>query len=96
MIPLTREQTRLWRYLKTQRTCPSFDEMRQALGLKSKSGVHRLVSALEERGYVSRLPNRARALVVHETPQRAALSEYTLPELLDEVAIRLREKQRAF
>ncbi len=41
---------------------PSFDEMREALELKSKSGVHRLISALEERGFIRRLPNRARAL----------------------------------
>ena len=41
---------------------PSFDEMREALDLKSKSGVHRLISALEERGFIRRLPNRARAL----------------------------------
>src|SRR3982751_1478595 len=43
---------------------PSFDEMREALALKSKSGVHRLISALEERGFIRRLPNRARALEV--------------------------------
>jgi SOS-response transcriptional repressor LexA len=43
---------------------PSFDEMREALELKSKSGVHRLISALEERGFIRRLPNRARALEV--------------------------------
>jgi len=43
---------------------PSFDEMREALDLKSKSGVHRLISALEERGFIRRLPNRARALEV--------------------------------
>jgi repressor LexA len=41
---------------------PSFDEMREALELKSKSGVHRLISALEERQFIRRLPNRARAL----------------------------------
>jgi repressor LexA len=40
---------------------PSFEEMKDALDLKSKSGVHRLISALEERGFIRRLPNRARA-----------------------------------
>jgi len=47
---------------------PSFDEMREALELKSKSGVHRLISALEERGFIRRLPNRARALEVVKLP----------------------------
>ena len=48
---------------------PSFDEMREALELKSKSGVHRLISALEERGFIRRLPNRARALEVLKLPE---------------------------
>jgi repressor LexA len=51
---------------------PSFDEMREALALKSKSGVHRLISALEERGFIHRLPNRARALEVVKLPESAA------------------------
>jgi repressor LexA len=51
---------------------PSFDEMREALDLKSKSGVHRLISALEERGFIRRLPNRARALEVLKLPGSAA------------------------
>ncbi len=51
---------------------PSFDEMREALDLKSKSGVHRLISALEERGFIRRLPNRARALEVVKMPDVAA------------------------
>ncbi len=50
---------------------PSFDEMREALELKSKSGVHRLISALEERQFIRRLPNRARALEVIRTPEDA-------------------------
>ncbi|MDQ3140366.1 MAG: repressor LexA, partial [Pseudomonadota bacterium] len=48
---------------------PSFDEMREALDLKSKSGVHRLISALEERQFIRRLPNRARALEVVKMPE---------------------------
>ena len=48
---------------------PSFDEMREALDLKSKSGVHRLISALEERKFIRRLPNRARALEVVKMPE---------------------------
>ena len=51
---------------------PSFDEMREALDLKSKSGVHRLISALEERQFIRRLPNRARALEVVRMPETSA------------------------
>ena len=56
------------RRLKADGISPSFDEMRDALELKSKSGVHRLISALEERGFIRRLPNRARALEVVKVP----------------------------
>ncbi len=47
---------------------PSFEEMKNALGLKSKSGIHRLISGLEERGYIERLPHRARALKIIKLP----------------------------
>jgi len=56
--------------LKEGGISPSFDEMREALDLKSKSGVHRLISALEERGFIRRLPNRARALEVVKLPEQ--------------------------
>jgi repressor LexA len=49
---------------------PSFDEMKEALDLKSKSGIHRLIMALEERGFIRRLPHRARALEVMRMPER--------------------------
>lgn len=55
--------------LKQGGISPSFDEMREALDLKSKSGVHRLISALEERGFIRRLPNRARALEILKLPE---------------------------
>jgi repressor LexA len=51
---------------------PSFEEMKEALDLKSKSGVHRLISALEERGFIRRLANRARALEVVKMPENMA------------------------
>src|SRR3712207_4530049 len=51
---------------------PSFEEMKEALELKSKSGVHRLISALEERGFIRRLPNRARALEVVREAENVA------------------------
>jgi len=59
--------------LKASGVSPSFEEMKEALELKSKSGVHRLISALEERGFLRRLPNRARALEVLKMPDRAEL-----------------------
>ncbi|MBT0669744.1 transcriptional repressor LexA [Novosphingobium profundi] len=65
---LTRKQHELLRFIQTRLDdtgiSPSFEEMKEALDLKSKSGVHRLISALEERGFIRRLPNRARALEV--------------------------------
>lgn len=57
--------------LDTSGISPSFEEMKEALGLKSKSGIHRLISALEERGFLRRLPNRARALEVLKVPEAA-------------------------
>ncbi len=51
---------------------PSFDEMKDALNLRSKSGIHRLVSGLEERGFIRRLPHRARALEVTKLPEESA------------------------
>ena len=55
--------------LKETGVAPSFDEMKDLLGLKSKSGIHRLISALEERGFLRRLPHRARALEVIKLPE---------------------------
>jgi repressor LexA len=63
--------------LKTDGVSPSFDEMREALDLKSKSGVHRLISALEERGFIRRLPNRARALEILKLPETRAPATVT-------------------
>ena len=69
---LTRKQHELIRFIQTKLeetgVSPSFEEMKEALDLKSKSGVHRLISALEERGFIRRLPNRARALEVVRQP----------------------------
>jgi repressor LexA len=70
---LTRKQHELLLYIdgKLSETgvSPSFEEMKEALDLKSKSGVHRLISALEERGFIRRLANRARALEVLKVPE---------------------------
>jgi repressor LexA len=70
---LTRKQHELIRFiqerLEESGVSPSFEEMKEALDLKSKSGVHRLISALEERGFIRRLPNRARALEVLKQPE---------------------------
>jgi repressor LexA len=73
---LTRKQSELLTYLSNHMqqhdVPPSFDEMRDALGLASKSGVHRLVSGLEERGYIRRLANRARAIEILKPVTAAA------------------------
>ncbi len=71
---LTKRQLELLRLIdnKIEETgiSPSFEEMKQGLGLKSKSGIHRLINSLVERGHLRRLPNRARALEVINTPDR--------------------------
>ena len=70
---LTRKQHELIRFIQARLeetgVSPSFEEMKDALDLKSKSGVHRLISALEERGFIRRLPNRARALEILRQPE---------------------------
>lgn len=72
---LTKKQSELLRFinerLKETGVPPSFDEMKDALDLRSKSGIHRLIMALEERGFIRRLPNRARALEVLRLPESA-------------------------
>jgi repressor LexA len=55
--------------LNEQGVSPSFDEMKEALGLRSKSGIHRLITGLEERGFIRRLPHRARALEIQRLPE---------------------------
>lgn len=62
---------------------PSFEEMKEALDLKSKSGVHRLISALEERQFIRRLPNRARALEVLKMPERGAKTPAKVSAVVD-------------
>jgi repressor LexA len=72
---LTRKQHELLRFIHARLgengISPSFEEMKEALALKSKSGVHRLIGALEERGFLRRLPNRARALEILKMPDQA-------------------------
>jgi repressor LexA len=73
---LTRKQQELLLFIhermKESGVPPSFDEMKDALDLASKSGIHRLITALEERGFIRRLPNRARALEVIKLPEAYA------------------------
>ena len=73
---LTRKQYELLRFinerLKEAGVPPSFDEMKDALDLRSKSGIHRLITALEERGFIRRLANRARAIEVIKLPELGA------------------------
>lgn len=75
---LTRKQHELLMFIheriKETGVSPSFDEMKDALDLASKSGIHRLITALEERGFLRRLPHRARALEVVKLPQQATTS----------------------
>ena len=76
---LTKKQKNLLIYinekLKNDGVSPSYDEMRESLNLKSKSGIHRLISALEERGFVKRLAHKARALEVVKLPENAGVKD---------------------
>ena len=76
---LTKKQKNLLIYinekLKNDGVSPSYDEMRESLNLKSKSGIHRLISALEERGFLKRLAHKARALEVVKLPENAGVKD---------------------
>jgi repressor LexA len=75
---LTKKQSELLRFiherLQESGVPPSFDEMKEALDLRSKSGIHRLILALEERNFIRRLPNRARAIEVLRLPESATVA----------------------
>jgi repressor LexA len=77
---LTRKQHELLMFIheriKETGVSPSFDEMKEALDLASKSGIHRLITALEERGFVRRLAHRARAIEIVKLPEQATLARF--------------------
>ena len=76
---LTKKQKNLLLFinkkLRSSGISPSYEEMKQSLNLKSKSGIHRLISALEERGFIRRLPHKARALEVIKLPETASAND---------------------
>jgi len=76
---LTKKQKNLLLFinkkLRTSGVSPSYEEMKDSLHLKSKSGIHRLISALEERGFIRRLPHKARALEVIKLPETASAND---------------------
>ncbi len=80
---LTKKQSELLRFiherLQDEGVPPSFDEMKEALDLRSKSGIHRLIMALEERGFIKRLANRARAIEVLRLPESATVATPARP-----------------
>ena len=76
---LTKKQKNLLLFinkkLRSSGVSPSYEEMKESLHLKSKSGIHRLISALEERGFIKRLPHKARALEVVKLPETASAND---------------------
>jgi len=76
---LTKKQKNLLLFinkkLRASGVSPSYEEMKNSLNLKSKSGIHRLISALEERGFIRRLPHKARALEVIKLPETASAND---------------------
>jgi repressor LexA len=92
MIGLTPKQSQLFRYLEGYMSspgsvAPSFDEMKAAVGIVSKSGVHRLLGALVERGYIRRTVGRARAIEIVDQSQRS-LHDATTDALVEELSRR--------
>lgn len=83
---LTRKQMDLLEFInkrmQKEGIPPSFDEMKEALNLRSKSGIHRLITALEERGFIRRLPHRARALEIIRLPEALAKGGFT-PRIIE-------------
>ncbi|GHC60787.1 transcriptional repressor LexA [Neogemmobacter tilapiae] len=86
---LTRKQIELLNFIKTRMdqdgVPPSFDEMKDALDLRSKSGIHRLITALEERGFIRRLAHRARALEILKLPEAMEKPGYVPPKFTPKV-----------
>src|SRR5262245_56664177 len=84
---LTRKQLELLRFIHERLTetgvPPSFDEMKDALVLRSQSGIHRLITALEERGFIRRLPNRARAIEVIKQPEGGGRTRGFTPSVIE-------------
>ncbi len=80
---LTKKQKELLIYIHEHMAdddiAPSFEEMKDALGLKSKSGIHRLITGLVERGYLERLPHRARALAIKKLPEGLKTADNSAP-----------------
>ncbi len=84
MIGLTHKQAELLAFIHMSfdsgAGCPSFEEMKETTGQKSKSAIHRLISALEERGHIHRIPNRARALGLGPKPVRLLTNDELIQE----------------
>lgn len=98
MMSLTHMQAQLLDYItwfqqRNEGVSPSFDEMRETLGLASKSGVHRLVTALEERGRIVRKPNRARCIEI--VPEDTDLHRYPTQALIAELSRRAQVNRKA-
>lgn len=79
---MTPQQKRLYDIIKAELdwggVCPSYEELRERMGLKSKSGIHRLITGLEERGHIRRLPHRVRCIeIVGHTPMALKWNELT-------------------
>src|SRR5438045_8763794 len=87
MLMLTKKQHELLMFINQRLAAtgvaPSFDEMKDALRLRSKSGIHRLISGLEERGFIRRLPHRARALEVMKRPEEMSIGDAPAPEFAE-------------
>ena len=90
---LTKKQHQLFLFLEERISqsgvTPSFEEMKNKVGLKSKSGIHRLISALEDRGFIKKLPFKARAIEIIKSPNTKSKSSGHNPDTLDKQVVEL-------
>ena len=90
---LTKKQHELLLFLEEKiaqyGVTPSFEEMKNKVGLKSKSGIHRLISALEDRGFIKKLPFKARAIEILKSPNIKSNSSDRKPDTLDKQVVEL-------
>lgn len=86
---LTKQQLKLFRiieeHIKKDGVCPSFEEMKKLIGLKSKSGIHCLIRSLEERGFIHQIPNKARAIEITRYPENFGDNVNSLSPINDNV-----------
>lgn len=87
-LPLTPNQERVWRFIRSCKRSPTYDEMAAALGYKNRGHLNRLIVALRERGYVTYRPYRPRTLVALDPREDPSLKDASIEQLMSELVRR--------